>query len=226
MAIEEFSSPESAEGGGNSTEISEKYKEAAKKAAAGISRTQKDEWKAKKYDFLLAKFLIDMILQHKYDALLEELFTCLDAGYGTNFLLGILSLVYMPISDEIRRAAGKDPFIYEYIISGEALSFDDQYLPVEIQRRVNVWTEDIELVISFEVSSIITHRTFWLILYDEKIRNFTTSIFLFFFQESNIEVSEGKARSYSNFILAELEKTLKLHIPELQKEWTDEGLEI
>lgn len=36
MSIEEFSSPESAEGGSNSTEVSEKYKEAAKKAAAGI----------------------------------------------------------------------------------------------------------------------------------------------------------------------------------------------
>jgi hypothetical protein len=34
MSLEEFSSPESAESGSNSTEVSEKYKEAAKKAAA------------------------------------------------------------------------------------------------------------------------------------------------------------------------------------------------
>ena len=63
MSLEDFSPVESSEWGWNSTEISEKYKEAAKKAGAGIKRTQKDESKAKKYDFLLAKFLVKMILK-------------------------------------------------------------------------------------------------------------------------------------------------------------------
>ncbi len=226
MSLEEFSSPESAESGSNSTEVSEKYKEAAKKAAAWISRTQKDEGKAKKYDFLLAKFLVDMILQKKYDDLLQDLFLCLDAWYGANFLLGILSLAYSPISDEIRKFAGKDVYIMEYIPNGERLSFDTHDIPEEIRKRVNIWIEDMESVVSLEVSSIIMKRTLGLILYDEKIRNFTSRVFAFFFSECNIEISAAKSQNYSEYILWELEKTLKRNLPELQREWSDEGLEI
>ena len=226
MSLEEFTSPESSEGWSNSSEISEKYKEAAKKAWAGIKRTQKDEKKAKKYDFLLAKFLVEMILKKKYDNLLDELFSCLDAGYGTNFLLGILSLIYLPISHEIRRFSGQEEISFSYKVSWEAINFNDHDLPKDIRERVNAWIEDMESVVWFEVSSIITKRTLWLILYDEKIRVFTSQVFSFFFTELNISITETKARSYSEFILWELEKSLKKKMPELQKKWENEGLEI
>lgn len=226
MSLEEFTSPESSEGWSNSSEISEKYKEAAKKAWAGIKRTQKDEKKAKKYDFLLAKFLVEMILKKKYDNLLDELFSCLDAGYGTNFLLGILSLIYLPISHEIRRFSGQDEISFSYKIPWEAINFNDHDLPKDIRERVNAWIEDMENVVWFEVSSIITKRTLGLILYDEKIRIFTSQVFSFFFTELNISITETKARNYSEFILWELEKSLKKKMPELQKKWENEGLEI
>ncbi len=226
MSIDELSSLESAESWSNSAEISEKYKESAKKAAAGIWRTQKDEGKAKRYDFLLARFLVEMLLKKKYDSLLGELFSCLDAGYGTNFLLGILSLIYAPISQEIRKSSQKELFEFHYIVTGESLSFDAQEIPEEVRKRVNAWIEDMEAVVVFEVSSIITKRTLGLILYDEKIRTFTTSVFRFFFTELNISISSAKAQNYSEFILWELEKSLKKNMPDLQKEWSNEGLEI
>ncbi len=226
MSIEDFQAQESAETGGQSAEVSEKYKQEAKKAAAWIQRTQKDEWKAKKYDFLLAKFLVEMILKKKYDSLLDELFACLDAGYGTNFLLGVLSLIYLPISDEIRRAWDKEKINFSLSKKKENHSFDSDNLPPEIRARVNEWISDMELVVRFEVSSIITQRTLWLILYDEKVRTFTSSVFSFFFSEVWIDISESKSRSYSDFILGQLEKSLKLHMPELEKKWSQEGLEI
>ncbi len=227
MSIEDYwAIDEWAEAWSQSSEISEKYKAAAKKAGAGIKRTKKDEKKAKKYDFLLAKFLVEMILKKKYDNLLDELFACLDAWYGTNFLLGILSLIYLPISHEIRWAAGKQELSFDYIVSWETQKFDDHDLHPEIRKRVNAWIEDMESVISLEVSSIITKRTLGLILYDEKVRSFTAKVFLFFFSELNISVSESKARNYSEFILWELEKSLKKNMPELQEKWTNEGLEI
>lgn len=227
MSIEEFSPVESSEGAQNSSEpISEKYKEAAKKAWAGIKRTQKDEKKAKKYDFLLAKFLVEMILKKRYDSLLDDLFICLDAGYGTNFLLGVLSLIYLPISHEIRSFAGKPEIVFHYEPQKEKIPFDDHTMPPQVRTRVNSWIEDMEIVTGMEVSSIITKRTLWLILYDEKIRQFTSSVFSFFFVELNIDISDAKAKSYSEFILSELEKSLKKHMPELQKKWTQEGLEI
>lgn len=227
MSIEDYwAVDEGSEAGSQSSEISEKYKAAAKKAGAGIKRTKKDEQKAKKYDFLLAKFLVEMILKRKYDDLLDELFHCLDAWYGTNFLLGILSLIYLPISWEIRKATGKQAIEFYYEPSGEIQKFDDHELPSEIRDRVNSWIEDMDAVVSLEVSSIITKRTLGLILYDEKVRKFTSSVFSFFFMELNISMSDGKAKNYSEFILWELEKTLKKNMPELQEQWERQGLEI
>lgn len=226
MSLEDFSPVESAESWSSSAEISEKYKEAAKKAGAWIKRTKKDEKKAKKYDFLLAKFLVEMILKKKYDTLLDELFLCLDAGYGTNFLLGVLSLVYLPISHEIRKFSKNDVIEFHYEISGETENFDDHDLPEAVRLRVNEWIEDMESVCQMEVSALLTQRTLSLILYDEKIRIFTAKTFSFFFSELNISISDAKARGYSDFILWELEKTLKKSMPELRKKWSDEGLEI
>lgn len=224
MSIEEYSSPdEGSESGGQSSEISEKYKAAAKKAGAGIKRTQKDESKAKKYDFLLAKFLVEIILKRKYDNLLDELFSCLDTWYGANFLLGILSLIYMPISLEIRKYAGKEAIKFHYEASGEPVLFDDHDLPPEVRGRVNAWIEDMESVTNMEASSIITKRTLWLILYDEKIRLFTAKVFVFFFSELNISITDIKARNYSDFILWELQKSTKNLLPEMlaKDEWEE-----
>ena len=109
--------------------------------------------------------------------------------------------MYSPISDEIRKFAGKDVYIMEYIPSGERLSFDTHDIPEEIRKRVNIWIEDMESVVSLEVSSIIMKRTLGLILYDEKIRNFTSRVFAFFFSECNIEISAGKSQNYSEYIL-------------------------
>jgi len=227
MSIEDYwAIDEGSESWSQSSEISEKYKEQAKKASAGIKRTQKDEKKAKKYDFLLAKFLVEMILKKKYDELLDELFVCLDAGYGTNFLLWILSLIYLPISDEIRRTNGKQSINFLYEPTTSPIDFDDHALDPLIRERVNMWIEDMESVVALEVSSIITKRTLGLILYDEKVRTFTSSVFTFFFTELHISISTTKSKSYSEFILWELEKSLKKNMPELQGKWEAEGLEI
>lgn len=85
-------------------------------------------------------------------------------------------------------------------MNNEVQDFDIN-LPLEIQSRVNHWIADMEMVVSLETSSIITQRTLGLILYDDKIRKFTSSVFRFFFTEVNINISESKSHSYSDFIL-------------------------
>lgn len=67
--------------------------------------------------------------------------------------------MYSPISDEIRKFSGKEPYVLTYIPSGERLSFDTHDIPEEIRERVNIWIEDMESVVSLEVSSIIMKRT-------------------------------------------------------------------
>lgn len=226
MSIEDLGWLDSAEGWRQSTEISETYRESAKKASAGIKKTQKDEKKAKKYDFLLASFLVELILKKKYDTILEKLFPALDAWYGANFLLWILSLVYVPISHKIRKTSWLTPISFEFIIPDELQVFHPESIPEQIRTRINDWIEDMHGVIRLESSTIITERSLRLIIYDETIRDFCMTTLLFFFWELKYTMTPSIARNYTDFILKELEKTLKETLPELRISWIEEGLEI
>ena len=92
--LENFSVPDGSEWwkeatpGSNAEKLSEKFRESIKKWAAWTGRTQKDEKKAKKYDFLLSTFLVKILLDKKYDDLLENIFMLLDEWYPSNFILG------------------------------------------------------------------------------------------------------------------------------------------
>lgn len=226
MSIEEIGWLESAEGPQQSSEVSEKYKESAKKASAGIKKTQKDEKKAKKYDFLLAKFLVELILKNKYDGLLEKLFPALDAWYGTNFLLGILSLVYVPISNEIRKNSWLPKVQFEFQIPSKKQEFHPDKIPDEIRIRINDWIDDLHAVVRLESSAIISERSLGLIIYDQTIRDFTKVTLMFFFLELQFQITDGLASNYTDFILKELEKTLKHTLWELKGDWRAEGLEL
>lgn len=226
MNIDDIWWVESAEWGQQSAEISEKYKESAKKSNAGIKKTQKDESKAKKYDFMLAKFLVELILKKKYDSLLEKLFPALDAWYGTNFLLGAMSLVYIPISHEIRRSAQKWEIVFQFSLPSKREQFDPYNIPQSLRNRINEWIEDMHTVLSLEASSIIMERTLRLVVYEESIRTFLREVLIFFFSELHYDISEKTAESYWDFILSELEKTLKSLLPELRLSFQQEGLEI
>jgi hypothetical protein len=87
MSLDTFIPSESPEAGANAAEVSEKLKDAIKRGTAGIKRTQKDEKKAKKYDMLLAGFLVKIIIDKKYDSILESLFASLNKGFSSNLVL-------------------------------------------------------------------------------------------------------------------------------------------
>lgn len=192
-----------------SKEVSEKYKESTKKSQAWIKKTKKDEKKAKRYDFLLARFLVELILKKKYDKLLNSLFICLDEWYGTNFLLWIISLVYPPISNKIRLISNKWQINFIYDIKNERTLFDDNNIDLSIKNRISDWIEDIEWTLLIESSEIVSEKILSLLKDDEKIIIFIWEIFVFFFNELNIDISKQKTDNYSTFIISELTKTLK-----------------
>lgn len=216
MGLDDFAPIESSEWGSNFAEVSEKFKESFKKASGGIKKTKKDEKKAKKYDLLLAKFLVEMIIKKKYDNLLENLFIAREKWYGTNFLLGILSLAYMPISNEIRTISKKPVIPFKYQVSEEPTAFHDNHLDDGLKMRINAWIEDIEDVISIDPSLVTSAQTLENLKSDDSIIDFTREIFSFFLSELNITISEHKAQSYASFIVWELEKMLgKIDLKEL-----------
>lgn len=190
-------------------EVSEKFKEGVKKAWIKRKKAQKDEKKAKKYDFLLAKFLVELIIKKKYDNLLGYLFICLDKWYWTNFLLWILSLIYMPISDKIREFQWTQSITFNYEISEHIIEFNDNIINKELKNRINNWVEDIETTLFIESSEIIEAKIISIIDDDESIIEFTWQVFAFFFKELNIHIKEEKSNSYWEFIIWELKKSLK-----------------
>lgn len=204
MWLEDFIPSETwADAGPKSSEISEKFKESVKKSSAGIKRVQKDEKKAKKFDLLLASFLTQIIRNPKYDFLLDDLFKTLDNWYSSNFLLWILSLVYLPISDKIRELSKKELIDFQYVKTFEMVDFDDD-LDESIKKRINFWIEDITDIIGIEYSSLQIENIKKLFKQRETYHQlvvFSSVVFQFFFQELHIQISTSKSRSYIEFIL-------------------------
>jgi len=213
MGLEDFTPIESADAGWNnkeaSYEVSEVFKEAVKKASSWIKRTQKDEWKAKSQDMLLANFLVVLILEKKYDDLLDFLFTCLNAWYPSNFLLWIISLVYIDISHKIREVSLKPHIEFSYK-SPRLVDFDDSELHPQIKERINFWVEDIISSVSVEYSSLMTFKLIELLdTQEEIVLAFMSQTFSFFLSEINVEITENKSLNITNFILAQIITTIK-----------------
>ncbi|MDD3145251.1 MAG: hypothetical protein PHV23_04035 [Candidatus Gracilibacteria bacterium] len=214
MGLEDFS-PEidSSEGLGKSNEsvekVSEKIKESTKKASAGIQRTKKDEQKAKKYDFLLAGFLVKIIVDKKYDFILQELFKVMNLGYTSNFVLGILSLINVDISNKIREHNAKLPIVFDYK-KGEKVVFDDNNTDIEIKNRINYWIEDIIDSVTIDYSHIQTKKIVELLEGDNNIiQNYISNVLGFFLFQLNISISKNTSLNISIFIINEVLKSIK-----------------
>ena len=153
MDLDTFTPSESPESSSNSAEVSEKIQEAIKRWAAWIKRTKKDEQKAKRNDILLAGFLVKIIIDKKYDFVLESLFSCLNKGFSSNILLWIISLVHEDISEKIRLFSGKDFQKYTFKYE-QSTDFDDSHVDISVKNRINIWVEDICNIVSINYTII------------------------------------------------------------------------
>jgi len=191
-------------------EASEKYKESSKKAWAKVAKTKKDEKKAKKYDFLLAGFLVKIIVDKKYDTILDTLFPSIHLWYPSNFILWILSLINNEISNKIREISNKQQVIFNYEITNEKIKFDDNNIDKNIKNRINYWVEDIIDSVTLEYSNIQTQKLKELLIKDEEVLlMYTAKVFSFFLNEINITISDKQSSNISNFILSEVKNKVE-----------------
>ncbi len=221
MSLEEFTPDiESQEWSWNSSEkgkeVSEKFKEQIRKAWSWIQRTRKDEKKAKKSDMILANFLVKMIINKKFDNILSKLFLLLDKWYPSNFLLWIVSLIYIDISNKIRESNSITLIEFDYK-SEEKVAFDDKNIDDKIKNRINSWIEDIISCVSVDYSHLLNKRLIELLdMKDESILNFTSSVFSFFLESINVSIDKGESFNISEFIVKEILKKIKdLEIEEI-----------
>lgn len=190
-------------------EVSEKTKESSKKSAAWVKRTKQDEQKAKKYDFLLAWFLVNIIVDKKYDFILNELFKVMEDGYTSNFTLWILSLINTEISNKIRENNTKPLINFNYSRK-EIIDFDSNNIDLEIKNRINYWIEDIIDSVIIDYSNIQTIKIIELLEKDESIIfSYISNILWFFLKWLNINISKKQALSIADFIVNEVLKSIK-----------------
>ena len=195
----------------------EKYKESSKKAWAKIAKTSKDEKKAKKYDFLLAWFLVKIIIDKKYDFLLDSLFWTISKWFSSNFVLWILSLINLDISNKIREISKKQNIVFQYKTKIENTIFNNDHIDQNIQNRINSWTSDIIDSISIEYSSLQTKKLKQLLISNSsEITIYSKTIFIFFLKEINISISDEQANQIINYILTQVQNHInKLNIEEI-----------
>lgn len=209
MDLDTFVPSESPETWSNSAEVSERLKEAIKRWAAGVKRTKKDEKKAKRNDILLAGFLVKIIIDKKYDSLLDSLFWCLNIWFWSNILLGILSLNHEEISEKIRTYSWKEYTIFNFKYEN-TVTFDDASVNDKVKQRINSWVEDISDIISIDYSHIqIWELKHQLISQNVKITDFTKKVLIFFLSDINITIWESQAEWIAEFVISEIQGNLK-----------------
>lgn len=195
---------------------SEKQREKAAKAIAGIKRTQKDEGKARRDDDFLYECLRKIISSKRYDELIPHIFPLFSAEIPSNFIIGAFSLVYKPASDIIRKNYTRSPKDVQYIDfvytpSMTPIEFDENSLDPTIRTRINAWVEDIFAVIGYDPSVILTEK--FLHIASTKARkdvvHFMSAVLIFFLGSIHINISEEKSRLYAEFILGEVRKNLE-----------------
>jgi len=103
----------------------------------------------------------------------------MDKGMSSNFVLGIFSLVYEPISQEIRKISKKNYTPFNYVPSPEPMSFSDDVSDL-IKNRINFWVEDMIDVLSIDTSHISKEKNVLFLVRETEVLPYMTQVFQFF----------------------------------------------
>ncbi len=217
---------------------SEAARAKAAKSLAWIQRTKKDEKKAQRDNDYLHLCLREIITSTQYDILIPYIFPLFDAWVPSHIIIGAFSLVHEHASDIIRDHYVSDmnslvlkseqwdttqalenralPKYFHRTFTLQAFSspveFDDETIDPVIRKRINEWVEDIFTVVSHDPSVVMTERFISILTGKEKkdVIKLLSGILIFFLLRINVHISPEKASLYTEFILKEVEKKLKL----------------
>lgn len=205
-------SPDAEAGLGQAPEqVSEKVREqASSKTLAGIARARKDESKGRKAADLLSSMLVTLLRDARFDPLIEPVMGLLRLDLPSAYVVGMLSLVSKEASSAIRRTY--DPALpylkAEPAPETERVAFDPNKLRSDFRDRINEWIADIFLIATKDPSFVLTEK-FLSEIASPRLRSAFVSaseaVLTYFFDTKNVDVPPAEARSFSSFLLKELE---------------------
>ncbi|MDD2516176.1 MAG: hypothetical protein PHF46_00655 [Candidatus Gracilibacteria bacterium] len=197
----------------------EKAKDKASKSLKKIAQIKKDEQKAKRDDLFLAQILVEFIKDKKYNSIIGHIFPLIDIGTPSNLIIGIISLIYKPASDIIRKNFPVGELIeFDYEINFQKQEFNEEKIDPKVRKRINEWIDDIYNIIILDPSNLLAKRTLKIIAssYKKNLSEFIARAFIFFLHSLNFDISERKALNYADFIVDEIKKkTEKLELEEI-----------
>lgn len=219
MGIEDFSPDvESSEAGPGAPEsIREADPARVSKTLRNIRKTRGDEKKAQRGDDALARVLAAILRDPAYGFLIDAIVPLAARNVPSHFIVGCVSLIYAPATEAVRHeyyrpARETEGPLSAYEPSAEPVAFDEETIPEPVRERINRWIEDMSAVIAYEPSNIVTKKFLDLLAvpkYREVIAGFVAGVFEHFLATLSFAISERRAGSYAEFIVATLEKHLK-----------------
>lgn len=215
MGIDEFwLLDDSAESGSSSVEISETDKQASEQSRAWQKRVKKDEKKSQDKDNRLYNYLIELLKDPSYDFIVDDIIKALYSWLPSFYILGVMSLLHMPISNDFRNDLWKEFIDFDYFPK-EEFDFSSNDLDPKIRKRLTDMVDDILIISKFEPSSVMVWK-----FMNQKNHNMTikflSSVLSVFLTSVRVKFTDIQISSFSSFIIWEIEKEIvKMHLSEV-----------
>jgi len=206
MGLEWFDSLDDFESWSLSIEQSEEEKKKASESSAGQKRVKADESKAKKHDDKMYKYLVQILKDRSYDKIVDDVISALYSWVPSFYILWTLSLVYMPISDDVRSESWNPRVEFTYNAE-DVVDFSSVDLDVRIKNRLQDLVFDMTLLAKSEQSYVMANRfmnTWW----EEKVKVFKV-VLSYFFTSLKVNFTDSQLISYSSYIIWLIENELK-----------------
>lgn len=191
-------------------EQSERQKEKSSKALAGIRRSQKDEKKSKRHSTLLARIISHIVENDDRSGALPNVLELLELGVPSNIIISFCIIIHPASLEIVLTEFGYANTFPKLRPRNQPVVFDADQLTVDEKNYINLWLEIVFVIITQEVSSVMTCRFLEQLQWDKR-KNIVSSLAVFlslFFESINIKPTSD-IHAYANFIIDQME--LKIH---------------
>lgn len=188
-------------------------KDRAKKAAQDLKKTQQDEHKLDFWNEALQQIIRDLLEEKKSTQLLSAFVDVFEDDIPEHILVGILTLNNAPILQSASDHLGVtiSPKQDSEPLHLEVQAYKEPIHP-SLQTHINDWFRVLEATIKKDPSQLATKKMIDMLTSESishKVETLIQNIFGTYFYKQGIKITPSKAKGYTDFVLAEIQKNLK-----------------